>query len=115
MEITQLTGNQLQALRKVLFLDVREAAYHIGIVSVRTWQHWEEGVKPVPRDVSEKMRKAHRTRKLLIEKLETQDSLKYYHAFSEFAAENINKTELDWRIWQSAITALYLREQIAFK
>src|SRR3546814_1610125 len=46
---------ELQATRKLLMLDVAEAADLIGQVSPRTWQYWESGRNTVPADVSDEM------------------------------------------------------------
>ncbi|WP_118986296.1 Aca2/YdiL-like domain-containing protein [Photorhabdus sp. CRCIA-P01] len=46
-----MTNKELQALRKLLMLDVKEAAECIGGVSSRTWQYWEAGRYPIPQDV----------------------------------------------------------------
>lgn len=46
-----MINSDLQVLRKMLFLDVAEAASAIGDVTVRTWQRWEDGTRKVPADV----------------------------------------------------------------
>ena len=41
----------LQALRRLLFFSVDEAATLVGRVSVRSWQYWERGERAIPEDV----------------------------------------------------------------
>ena len=48
-----MTPATLQALRRLLFFSIEEAATMIGNVSPRSWQYWERGERPVPDDVVE--------------------------------------------------------------
>lgn len=48
-----MTPTTLQALRRLLFFSVPEAAARIGGVSERYWRKWEQGERPIPDDVSE--------------------------------------------------------------
>lgn len=50
-----MTPATLQALRRLLFFSVEEAAALIGGVSPRSWQYWERGERPIPADVIEVM------------------------------------------------------------
>ena len=110
-----MNGKELQSLRKLLMLDVAEAADLIGNVSARSWQHWEAGEKPVPVDVEDALDDLRDIRIELIgqiddrlvdgEKLE----LPYYISFAEFEQHNPGKTKLDWRLSQS-VAALYFTE-----
>jgi hypothetical protein len=51
-----MNGATLKALRTLLFFTMDEAAIFIGDgVSLRSWQYWEAGQRPVPADVSEKV------------------------------------------------------------
>ena len=51
-----MTNKELQALRKLLMLDVSEAAKEIGgLKGSRSWQYWEANRSPVPNDVANKM------------------------------------------------------------
>lgn len=52
-----MTPATLQALRRLLFFSVEEAAALIGGVSPRSWQYWERGERPIPADVIETMRR----------------------------------------------------------
>lgn len=46
-----MTPATLQALRRLLFFSVEEAAAMIGGVSPRSWQFWERGDRTIPDDV----------------------------------------------------------------
>lgn len=48
-----MTPATLQALRRLLFFSVDEAALLIGGVSARSWQYWERGERAIPGDVVE--------------------------------------------------------------
>lgn len=45
----------LQALRRLLFFSVPEAAEHIGGVTERSWRKWEDGDRAIPEDVIERI------------------------------------------------------------
>lgn len=47
----KMTPATLQALRRLLFFSVEEAALLIGNVSPRSWQYWERGERSIPADV----------------------------------------------------------------
>lgn len=46
-----MTPAQLQALRRLLFFSVSDAARLIGGCSERSWQYWESGKRTIPADV----------------------------------------------------------------
>ena len=46
-----MSPSTLQALRRLLFFSVEEAALLIGDVSPRSWQYWERGERNIPADV----------------------------------------------------------------
>lgn len=111
----KLTNSELQACRKLLMLDVSEAAEIIGNVSNRTWQYWESGRSPVPADVDELVYASIQRRNDAVDEysqqqLENPDvllQLKYYHAFEQFLADNKKATKLEWRIHQSIVAAIF--------
>ena len=43
-----MTNTELKQLRKLLFLDVTEAAKLIGECKQRSWQRWESGSRAIP-------------------------------------------------------------------
>lgn len=51
-----MTPATLQALRRLLFFSVEEAAELIGGVSPRSWQYWERGERSIPDDVIDTLR-----------------------------------------------------------
>lgn len=46
-----MTPATLQALRRLFFFSVEEAALLIGCVSPRSWHYWERGERNIPADV----------------------------------------------------------------
>lgn len=52
-----MTPATLQALRRLLFFSVDEAAAMIGGVSPRSWQFWERGDRTIPDDVIATLRR----------------------------------------------------------
>lgn len=47
-----MTPATLQALRRLLFFSIEEAALLVGRASARSWQYWERGERSIPGDVS---------------------------------------------------------------
>jgi Lon protease-like protein len=111
-----MTNKELQAARKLLFLDASEAAEYIGCVSVRSWQYWESGRSPVPVDVSEKIKTLAQRRLQFIEDVEdvmnesdTDDVvIDYYQTFVEYKADHHLATVIDWRMSQSVAAYFFL-------
>lgn len=52
-----MTPATLQALRRLLFFSIDEAAAMIGGVSPRSWQFWERGERTIPDDVIATLRR----------------------------------------------------------
>lgn len=106
---------ELQACRKLLMLDVAEAAELVGKVSPRSWQYWESGRSPVPEDVEREMQD------LLAQRLEMmagvderlavgeEITLTFAASFDEFSSANPGGSRLGWRLSQS-VAALYFSE-----
>ena len=111
----KLTNSELQACRKLLMLDVAEAAELIGKVSNRTWQYWESGRSQVPVDVDEEMYTAIQRRNDLITKYTQWQmdndgetlQMRYYHTFEQYEADHKKASKLDWRIHQSAVAFVF--------
>lgn len=115
MSWNNINNSELQAMRKLLMLDVAEAAELIGKVSARSWQYWESGKTPVPADVDEEIYSLIQIRNDRINDLskwqldndgETLE-MDYYHAFDLFEAENPGKSKLDWRLHQSVVSFIF--------
>lgn len=62
-----MNGTELQALRRLLFFQVPEAAAMISGTSERAWKHWEAGARPVPEDVAARVRELLAWRLVAIE------------------------------------------------
>lgn len=108
---------ELQAARKLLMLDVTEAAEEIAGVSPRSWQYWESGQRTIPEDVINEMYAllSIRTDKIdqltdLLEKTtDGQLLLKYYLSFEQYQDKHPDAKKMQWRIEQS-VAALYFTE-----
>lgn len=107
MSWSKLNNHELQAMRKLLMLDVSEAAQWIGKVSNRTWQYWEAGRNKVPDDVDMEMYALIQQRNELIEELGDQNTLPYYHAFEDYQAAYPDHNPMQWRLHQSAVSFLF--------
>lgn len=110
---------ELQALRKIFMLDVREAAELIGDkpVSVRTWQYWESGRSPVPNDIAEAMLFWNGWRDDAfderIKQCKPKNSglepipLNYYKTIDDFEKATGKRNVITWRLSQSVAAGLY--------
>jgi hypothetical protein len=111
----KLNNSELQACRKLLMLDVSEAAELIGKVSNRTWQYWESGRSQVPADVDEVIYASIQRRNDLVTEytqwqLDNNSALltmSYYHTFDLYVADHPGTSKLDWRIHQSAVSFVF--------
>lgn len=109
---------ELQAARKLLMMDVSEAAAEVGNVSPRTWQYWESGRSKVPTDVALEI---ETLLELRLERMRAIDdklaaladgeilSLPYHLSFDTYVAANPEANKTLWRIDQS-IAAMYYTE-----
>ena len=109
-----MNHKELQASRKLLMLEVNEAAEHVGQVRARTWYYWEEGRNPIPPEVAQKMMELTAARCHIIQKLlkpkEDSHPLPYSVTFEDYKAHP--KTDegqgvIDWRIEQSVAAHFY--------
>ena len=122
-----MSGKELQVCRKLLMLDVKEAASILGGVSPRSWQYWEADRSSVPDDVADKVTALLTERQHIIERIEndvtqyndnpqheTGKRLSYpYHATLEsFQAAHPGQGVLSWRVYQSALADLYAADLI---
>jgi hypothetical protein len=105
----QMDNHQLQALRKLLFLDVSEAAKEIGEVTSRTWQRWEDGSRKVPQDVADQMSDwCQMYSDTLNDKRENKKSITYYKTFEDFESATGKNNVVVWRITQAIYSTLLL-------
>lgn len=115
-----MNNKELQALRKLFFLSVAEAAEHIGGVSARSWQFWESGKYSIPEDVADRMLNLAQRRLNMIETCEdlinenpeSEEIIQqYYSSLESFAARYPAATMIDWRLAQS-VAAYFCGEMI---
>lgn len=120
MSWSNLNSFELQAVRKLLMLDVSEAAECIGKVSNRTWQYWEAGKYNIPTDVDMEMYGLCQMRNDVLDKtLESQfdnealkfdepPEIKWYHDFEAFLIDYPSSNKVAWRMHQSVCAALFI-------
>jgi len=103
-----MNNNELKQLRRLLFLDVAEAAAHIGECEPRTWQRWEKGDRSIPLDVVKtiQMLALSRLEMLQFEFDESNPSYCYFETFKAYKSAGGAGNELKWRLAQSVATAL---------
>ena len=111
MSWEKLNNHELQACRKLLMLDVSEAAELIGKVSPRTWQYWESGRSAVPDDVDMEMYGLIGLRNSMIEAItdefEEGSPIPYFHYFDEFSEAFPDQNKVTWRLLQSAASYVF--------
>lgn len=118
MSWAKLNNHELQAIRKTLMLDVSEAAELIGKVSARTWQYWESGGRSIPDDIDMEMYGLIQLRDNLIDEFtihlldseEEEIEIKYYHSFDEWLEDGRVDNRVEWKIWQSAASFMFVEE-----
>lgn len=112
-----MNNKELKAIRTLFFLSPSEAAEHIGGVSVRTWQYWEQARSPIPDDVSVEIDRLLHKRLSMIETVhelineQSPDKLEvaYYLSFKEYKADHFEALYTDWKIAQSVAAYLFSR------
>lgn len=116
--ITPMNNLELQAARKLLMMDVSEAASEIGKVSARTWQYWESGRSKVPTDVALDVEALLEVRLDRMRAIDDQLAalaegetlrLRYHISFETYQSATPDATKALWRIDQS-IAAMYYTE-----
>lgn len=107
-----MTNNELKQLRTLLFLDVTEAAQHIGDCEPRTWQRWEKGDRAVPADVAQTMQMLALTRvdMLQVEYDAADPMYQYFSEYEDFKA-NTGASVINWRLAQSVSAQLVSEQQ----
>lgn len=103
-----MTNYELKQLRRLLFLEVSEAAQFIGDCESRTWQRWEKGDRAIPKDVIQtvQMLALSRLDYLQFEHDDSDPSIRYFETFDEYKAAGGGGNELKWRLAQSVASAL---------
>lgn len=105
----ELNNHELQAMRKLMMLDVSEAAELIGGVSNRTWQYWESGRSKVPSDVNDKMYEiVSQMNECTGEAIMEQNiDCKWYHTFEDFLKDYPNSNKIWWKVHQAVCGYLF--------
>lgn len=107
-----MTNNELKQLRILLFLDVTEAAQHIGDCEARTWQRWEKGDRAVPVDVAQTMQMLALSRfdMLQVECAEADPMYTFFADYVDFK-DKTGASVIKWRLAQSVATALLVERE----
>jgi hypothetical protein len=116
---------EIQAVRKLLFFSVEEAATLVANVQPRTWQRWEDGTRNVPEDVAHKLCDLLAWRSAAILAAETQIdaaadlhgeaeriTLFWFESLADWLGENPDKPEY-WRPHQSVLAAVSAAKKCA--
>lgn len=102
---------ELQAMRKLLMLDVKDAAEHIGACSTRAWHFWETDRNTVPVDVDEEICRLIGNRKLIIDNTISSETeigaLKFYKTLTSFIYDYPKSNVIGWRLHQSVTAYLF--------
>ncbi len=110
-----MRGEELQAIRKILMFDVKEAAELIGNVSKRSWQYWETG-KTIPADIQTKIKALAKKRSSMIKVTEeiilehgesAQVDMCYSLSYEEYKVNHNDADIIDWRLAQSVASHFY--------
>lgn len=103
-----MTNHELKQLRRLLFLNVSDAASLIGNCEPRTWQRWEKGDRTIPNDVIREIQMLALTRleQLQVEFDESDPNYRYFETFDEYKAAGGAGNELKWRLAQSVASTL---------
>ncbi|WP_350304902.1 Aca2/YdiL-like domain-containing protein [Photorhabdus viridis] len=113
-----MNNKELQALRKLLMLDVKEAAEYVGGVSSRTWQYWETGRYPIPQDVESEIKDFINLRSRLLKQRisEFQNGdlrvIQYYMTIDEFEQATGKRNIIMWRITNSVAAEISAKNYI---
>lgn len=116
---------ELIASRRILFLEVKEAAAHIAGVSQRTWLYYESGRTPIPKGLEEKLQGLLECRRLMKERMvkeadefrqrgEGRQAVPYYLTFEEYQKETGLDELIGFRLDQSIKASLYLEDRVVF-
>ena len=116
---------ELQALRKLLMIDVSEAAQHIGNVSSRTWQYWESARYNIPEDVISSVKDLVHKRQMMIAQLKDKctaalkkdkhKTIHYHQTFTSFQEKHPKSDVISWRIHQSTTAAVLAELDLSLK
>jgi len=110
-----MTNIELQIVRRSLFLSVQEAVEHIKTVnntplSVRAWQMWEKGDRPVPSDVHCEMVILAGILEQMRQAIDENGECNYvyYRTFEEYSEHHEKPLVINWRMEQTCAAELAL-------
>jgi DNA-binding XRE family transcriptional regulator len=105
---------ELQAARKLLMLETKEAAELIGTVSTRTWQYWEKGQYAIPDDVAGQIEDLIQLRSDMMERRKKEAeqagddyTINYYRTIEDFKHATGKDNVVMWRLTQSVAATLF--------
>jgi hypothetical protein len=114
-----LNNLELSAIRKIMLLEVTEAAELIGKVSTRTWQYWESGRSPVPADVEIKINAIFNQRNeclnVFTKELIAQDemiNIPFFRQFEDFEKVFTGANKIWWRVYQGVAAYLFTESNV---
>lgn len=120
MSWLNMNNVELQAIRKILMLEVTEAADVIGNgVSSSTWQRWESGSLAIPDEIQAEIYSLCQMRETLLgetfkELYDKNDgsfnavgTLRYYSTLKAFLIDYPESNHLCWRLHQSVCSSLF--------
>lgn len=108
---------ELQALRYLFFLSVKESATWIsGDSDTEKWSQWESGEKEIPEDIIVKMEALRLIRKeriaAIVHKINDRignNTMRYFTSFEDFLQVYPSGDFLQWKLYQSAAAELFSR------
>ena len=103
-----MTPLELKVARKLLGLSTVEAAEHIGKVSKRSWEYWENGQRTIKPDVEELIKSLlSRRREIIAEVYNMGEKAKSISVIYYKTPEHCESV-LEWRFSQSIASTLSL-------
>ena len=103
-----MTPLELKVARKLLGLSTVEAAEHIGKVSKRSWEYWENGQRTIKPDVEELINSLlARRREIIVEVYNMGEKAKGISVIYYNTPEHCESV-LEWRFSQSLASTLSL-------
>lgn len=110
-----MNSNELRMLRKLFFLEVAEAAKHVGKVEPRTWQRWEDVTRNIPLDVIQTMQMLALTRNdlLAVEFDENNPAYQYFDSIEAHSKALGITSVIKWRMAQSIAAQLSAEKHAA--
>jgi hypothetical protein len=114
-----LNNLELSAIRKLMMFEVTEAAELIGKVSTRTWQYWESGRSPVPKDVEIKINAIFTKRNECLNgvtdelsDIKEKTNIPFFRQFEDFEKVFTGSNKIWWRVYQGVTAYLFSKSYI---